>query len=318
MKNFTYLIISIGIGLLNSITVMSQTPADAVMMNKHEACLAIIYDGGAFDQYFEGTNLRKNATIATVSRNTILPMIAIGIHDRLNLIVAAPYVRTKSSEPNGGKFAGANGFQDLSIVLKGKIVERTVGSGKLAVLSTIGYSTPMTNYLSDYMPYSLGFGANEWSVRGIVNYKLDMGLYAIGSFSYLWRGQTKAERDYYYNNGSYYTPWMDVPSAWNYNVAVGSWLLNNSLRIEAGFVGLKSTSGDDIRSYNAPQPTNKVVFDQVGFTAQYFFKKFKVKGLGVLANYSQVVNGRNSAKIRNIAGGITYQFKFLDRTNNEK
>lgn len=310
MKTFTYPIISIGICIFSTIAAVSQTPADAVMMKKREACLAVVYDHGAFDEYYEGANLRKNGTIATVSRNTILPMIAIGIHERLNLIVAAPYIQTRSSEPNGGRFAGAKGFQDLSIALKGKIMEKPTGTGKLAMLATLGYSTPMTNYLSDYMPYSLGFGANEWSLRGIVNYKLDMGLYIMGSFSYLWRGQTKAERDYYYNNGSYYTPWMDVPSAWNYNVALGSWLLDNSLRIETSFVGLKSTSGDDIRSYNAPQPTNKVIFGQVGFTAQYFFKNFKVKGLGVLANYSQVVNGRNSAKIQNIAGGITYQFKF--------
>ncbi|MDZ7649022.1 MAG: hypothetical protein U5K54_18680 [Cytophagales bacterium] len=52
-----------------------------------------------------------------------------------------------------------------------------------------------------------------------------------------------------------------------------------SLRLEASYVGLKSTSGDDIRKYNAPQPTNKMEFDQVGFLSQYYFKKH-LKGLG--------------------------------------
>lgn len=285
----------------------AQTPSDAIMMKQRESCLALIYDHGAFDQYWEGSLLRSNATIATVNRNTALPMIAIGFFDQLNLIVAAPYVQTNSTEPNGGKFAGARGFQDLNLALKSQIVNRQVGEGELAFLATLGFSTPLTNYLSDYRPYSLGFGANELSSRGILQYKLNNGLYARTSLAYLWRGQTKAERDYYYNNGSYYTAWMDVPSAWHYQGAIGIWMLENSLKIEASYTGLQSVSGDDIRPYNAPQPTNKVEEGLLGAFAQYYFRK--PKGLGVLAYFSQVTSGRNTGKSTNFGGGITYQFK---------
>ena len=100
---------------------------------------------------------------------------------------------------------------------------------------------------------------------------------------------------------------MDVPSAWEYNAAVGMWFLDNSLKVEATYYALNSTSGDDIRKYNAAQPTNKVNFDQVGFSVQYYFKD--VKGLGVLAYGSQMMNGRNMGKFTNIGGGLTYQFK---------
>lgn len=285
----------------------AQTPTDAIMMKQRESCFALIYDRGNFDQYWEGSNLRENGTIATVTRTTVLPMIAIGLHNRINLIVATPYVKTESSEPNGGKFAGAKGFQDLGLSLKGLIVNRQLGKGQLSALATLGYSTPMTNYLSDYMPYSIGFGANEFNVRGIVEFKLNSGLYARATLAHLWRGQTKAERDYYYNNGSYYTPWMDVPNAWNYGAVVGAWLLESSLRLELSYNALMSTSGDDIRSYNAPQPTNKVEFGQAGFSAQYYFKQ--VKGLGALAYYNQILSGRNAPQLGNLAFGITYQFK---------
>jgi hypothetical protein len=307
MKNFTRPFMALVVCFSCNHVLQAQTPTDAIMMKQRESCFALIYDHGSFDEYYEGTDLRTNGTIATVSRNTILPMIAIGIHDRINIIIATPYVKTESNEPNGGKFAGAKGFQDISFALKGEILNRQIAIGKLAVLTTVGYSTPMTNYLSDYMPYSLGFGADEWSFRGIAQYKLDMGVYARATVSYLWRGQTEAERDYYYNNGSYYTPWMDVPNAWHYNAVAGIWLFENSLKLEAGYTTLKSTSGDDIRKYNAPQPTNKVEFGQVGITTQYYFKK--IKGLGVLAYYSQVINGRNTAKMQNLGGGVTYQFK---------
>ena len=293
--------------LISEEQLWAQTPTDAVMMKQRQSCFALIYDHGSFDEYWEGTDLRTNATIATVTRTTILPMIAIGITNKINLIVSAPYVKTKSSEPNGGKFQGAKGFQDLGLVLKYEFLRKELGNGKLSLVGAAGFSTPMTNYLSDYLPYSLGFGAPEVSGRGIVQYELDNGVYFRGSLAYLWRGETEAERDYYYNNGSYYTAWMDVPNAWNYNVVAGKWFFDHSFHVEGVYIGQRAMSGDDIRKYNAAQPTNKVEIDQVSVNAQYFFKN--IKGLGVLAYYAQMINGRNMAKFTNIGGGITYQFK---------
>ncbi|MBK7607489.1 MAG: hypothetical protein IPI18_09925 [Saprospiraceae bacterium] len=72
----------------------------------------------------------------------------------------------------------------------------------------------------------------------------------------IWRIR-KAERSYYYTNGSYYTPWMDVPNAQD-GWYIGFWTLNNSLQLELSYSGSKSTSGDDIRAYNAAQPTNDI------------------------------------------------------------
>ena len=288
-------------------TMQAQTPSDAIMMKKRELCVALIYEHGSWDHYWEGTHLRMNETVATLKRNTVLPMVAIGIIDKVNLIVSVPYIQTKSSEPNGGRFEGAKGFQDLSMALKGEVINKQIGQGKFAFLTTLGYSTPVTNYLSDYRPYSIGFGANEVSLRGILQYRWDKGFYVRSSLAYLWRGQTKAERDYYYNNGSYYTAWMDVPSAWTYDGVIGIWMLENSLKVEANYMGLKSTSGDDVRIYNAPQPTNKVNADQIGFSTQYYLKK--IKGLGVLGYYSHIVNGRNTGKFSSFGVGATYQFK---------
>ncbi|WP_339792484.1 transporter [uncultured Imperialibacter sp.] len=307
MKSNKYILFGISAFVIGLTQVAAQTPTDAFMMKQRESCVALIYDMSSFDHYWEGDLLRVNQTIETVTRNTVLPMIAIGLHDKVNLIVATPYVKTKSSEPNGGKFAGAKGFQDIGISLKGELMNKQLGPGKLALLTTVSFSTPMSNYLSDYMPYSLGFGAPEFGARGIVHYQLDKGIYARVTGAHLWRGQTEAERDYYYNNGSYYTALMDVPDAWNYQAVVGSWLWNYTLKVECNYQGLMSTSGDDIRKYNAAQPTNKVEFGQVGLTAQYYPKA--AKGLGALVYYSQRVSGKNTAKSNNLGVGLTYQFK---------
>lgn len=308
--------ITIFIILFTAYNLQGQTPNDALMMPSKNICVLLSYDHGQFDRYWEKDYLRRNETIATVNRETILPMAAIGIFDNLNLYLGLPYVKTESSEPNGGKFIGAKGFQDFGISLKYKAFEKTIGIGQLSLFSTIGYTTPATNYLSDYMPYSLGFGAPEFSLRGIAQYKFKNGFYVRGMLAHLWRGYTEAERDYYYNNGSYYSAIMDVPNAWNFEGILGIWLLNNSMKLELNYTGLKSTSGDDIRPYNAAQPTNKVKFDRIGASIQYYIPA--IKGLGVVGYHNRVVNGLNTAKFSNTGIGLTFQFNFIKDKNQEQ
>lgn len=308
-------IIGLLISLLLPISLSAQTPSDALMMPSKNFCVLFSYDMGSFDRYWEGSYLRENQTIATVDRNTVLPMAAIGILDNLNFYISLPYVRTESSEPNGGRFAGARGFQDIGFAIKYRAIKKELGKGTFSALATTGFSTPFTNYLSDYRPYSIGAGAPEFSIRGIGQYEWQNGLYFRGSVAHLWRGYTEAERDYYYDNGSYYTAWMDVPNAWTYEGVFGKWFLGYSLKVELSYVGLNSTSGDDIRAYNAAQPTNKEKFDRVGLSAQYFFKS--IKGLGVVAYHNRVVNGRNTPKLSNTGFGITYQFNVIKKQTEE-
>lgn len=297
-------------------SLLAQTPSDGLMMPSKNVCVLFSYDMGSFDRYWEGTKLRSNETIATVDQNMIMPMAAIGILDNLNFYVSLPYVSTESSEPNGGKFTGARGFQDIGFAVKYRPFREEVGNGRLSALVTAGFSTPISNYLSDYRPYSIGSGAPEFSLRGIGQYQWNNGFYIRAALAHLWRGYTEAERDYYYNNGSYYTAWMDVPNAVTYEGILGKWFFENSLKLELSYFSLNSTSGDDIRAYNAAQPTNRVEFDRVGFSAQYFFKS--IKGLGVVAYHNRVVDGRNAPKMSNTGFGITYQFNVIKKQTDEK
>lgn len=59
-------------------------------------------------------------------------MLAFGIYDRLNLLDGLLYVKTASTVPNGGKFAGAKGFQDLSLALKAENIKHTAWHYKYA------------------------------------------------------------------------------------------------------------------------------------------------------------------------------------------
>lgn len=291
-----------GLGLIQ--LTYAQTPTDGLMMPKGEICIAVIYEDANWDHYWEGTYLRTNGNIGTFNRKMLMPMIVGGITDKINVIVSLPYVKTSAS---GGQMTGVEGIQDFGISLKAQLVDKTMEKSKLMVFSNLSFSTPASNYLSDYMPFSLGFGANELGLRAIGQYELNKGPYLRGSIAYLHRGATEAERDYYYQEGSYYTATMDVPDAWNAQVALGSWFLDKKLRIEATLTLLNSTSGDDIRAYNAPQPTNKVEFNQVGGFAQYYIKKGG--GLGFLAYYNHMYSGRNMGQFSGYGLGLTYQFK---------
>ncbi len=287
---------------------LAQTTFDGIMMKKREICFAISFDQGNWDQYWEGTNLITNENIGKFTRSTYMPMIAYGITDKLNFLVSTPYVSTKS---NGGQLAGVKGFQDVNVALKYEVIKKDFGKHRVSALTVAQFGTPMSNYLSDYMPYSLGLGTQELTGRIIGQYEFNSVIYLRTSAAYLWRGQTEAERPYYYNNGSYYTTFMDVPNAVNYQATLGGWLLKHSLRLEATYNMLNCVAGDDIRRWNMPQPTNKMEVTQAGFFAQYYFKFIEpIKGLSFTASYNQVLNGRNVGKATNAALGMTYQFTF--------
>ncbi|NVJ46817.1 MAG: transporter [Cytophagia bacterium] len=309
MKNQKHRIIGLLIGILMASGLQAQTPSDAVMMGSRMICFLLDYNQGTFDQYWEGSRLRENQTIAKVSRTSVLAMTAIGITDNLNFYLGLPHITTKSSTPNGGKFAGVSDFQDFTLAVKYKAYQKDFNKGQLRILGTLGFSAPATNYLADYKPYAIGNGAPELTYRGIFQFKHNNGMYLRAAGAYIWRGYSEAEREYYYNNGSYYTTWMDVPNAFTVEGVLGSWLLDNSLQLELSYLSSNSLSGDDIRIYNAAQPTNKVNWSRVGFLAHYWVKK--VEGLGFVAYYNQNVNGRNAPKMSTLGAGITYFFNYL-------
>lgn len=289
------------LGIINLAS--AQTSLDALMMPKGEICVAVLYEDAKWDRYWEGSFLRNNANVGTFSRKSVLPMLVGGITDKVNVIVSLPYVSTSAT---GGQMAGVDGIQDFGISLKAQLIERNFEKSKLMLFSNLSFSTPASNYLSDYLPFSLGFGARELGIRAIGQYELEKGPYLRASASYLHRGTTEAERNFYYQDGAFYTSIMDVPDAIHAQIALGSWFLEKRLRIEASLTSLRCSSGDDIRVYNSPQPTNKVDFDRVEGFAQYYFKE--IKGLGVIGYYNHLFSGRNMGQFSGYGLGLTYQF----------
>jgi len=304
MNNYIKSIIGLTVFSLCILTAQAQTPWDEIRMGKGEVCVALIYEHGTWNQYWEGDYLRKNGNIGTLTRQAGTLMVATGLTQKINFIATVPYAATEAS---GGTQKGQSGLQDLNLSLKAELLRKRIGGGNFSVLSNLSYATPMSNYLSDYAPFSIGSGTSEIGLRGIAAYRRDNGLVFRTALAYLKRGQSEVERDYYYNNGSVYSQYMNVPDALNFHATVGYWMMDNQLRLELSYMSLNCLSGDDIRPYNAGQPTNKVEVEQIGTWAQYYIKGRK--GLGVLAYYNQVIGGRNMGKFSTLGLGLTYQFQ---------
>lgn len=282
----------------------AQTPSDAILMKPWEACFGAMYEFGRFDRYWEGETLRENETIATVQRQAGSAMGILGLPGNVNLLVGGAYVATRSTQPNGGFFRGQQGFQDLTVTLKARLHRFEAENHHVDLLVSAGMATPMSDYHADYLPYSIGLGTTEWNARVMAQYQRESGLYARVVGGFLHRGLARTDREYYYNNGSYYTHDMDVPDAVEFQGILGAWFVPDHFRVELNYLGLRSLFGDDIRPYNRAQPTNRVHMDQIGLTTQYFFPKHDQVGLIGYANH--VFGGRNAARLTRFGGGVTY------------
>jgi hypothetical protein len=296
--------IFIGAALLLPALSLAQLPGDAILMGKGEACLALSYTHEAWDHYWEGGLKRQNGNIGTLTRQSITPMLALGLRPGLNLLAALPWVRTHAS---GGQMAGISGFQDWSLWLKWQALRRKAGGGELSGLLTLGASGPASNYLSDYMPFSLGLGCLDVSGRATAQYSLSQGPYVRASGAFHWRGGTTIERYYYYTTQGIYSDRVDVPHALSYAAALGSWMLRRQLRAELLFDGLETLGGFDIRRQDMGFPSNKMIFSRIGVNAQYY--PGGAGGLGFLLSGSRVLSGRNVGQSSALSAGLTWQFQ---------
>lgn len=303
-KGGIFTMITFFIALQSSI---AQSPSDALMMQKSEICIAALYQHDTWHQYWEGKLLRENLNIGTLTRKTVMPMLAYGLSERLNVFASLPYISTAAS---GGQLAGVSGWQDLGIFAKYKFYD----AHAIQLFASAGYSFPVTNYLSDYMPLNLGLSTDEISIRCIAKYETKSKIYLRASGAYVHRTTTEAERDYYYyDNNSYYTTTMDVPSVITVDGAIGAWLFEKQFQLEVNAVVQNGLSGDDIRRQNSPQPTNKMNTTNVGAYLRYF--PTFLSGWSIIGNYAQVLEGRNVGKSQILSCGITYQFQTKSSTS---
>lgn len=294
--------ISLGLLWAFSLSVSAQTPTDGLMMPQKSWCTLVQYSSTQWEDYWQGETQRSNLNLGTFTAQNVMIMPNYGITDHLNVMAALPYVWTKSS---ASYLDGQNGVQDLSLWLKYQAWGKKWSSGsEFKAQVSGGLSTPVSNYVNDFLPFSIGLRSKTASLRGVLNFTHKTGLYATAQGGHTWRSNVEVDKDsYLFNNELINSNEMPVPNVFDGSARLG--FINKHVQAEVWYEYFTGLTGDDIRYNEAPQPTNKMQAAAVGIFGKYFIIPNKI---AVQASYAQVLSGRNVGKGATVSAGATYQF----------
>jgi len=284
----------------------AQTDVDAIMMNKNQFCEGLTYDYSSWNHYWEGTFKRDNQNLGTVSTQSVMYMANYGITDKLNVMTSAPYIWTKATE---GTLHGMKGVQDLSVFIKWKPLTTSFGKNHFSLFTIGGFSTPLSNYVIDFLPLSIGLGSTNLSARAMIDFR--RGRFTVtGSATYIWRSNIKIDRNSYYTTQLYLTNEVKMPDASFYQLRSG--YRGKYLIAEVLLSNWTTLGGFDIRKNDMPFPSNRMNATMLGANVKYTLKKFTK--LSLLAGGNYTIAGRNVGQSKAFNVGAFYAFYFGKKT----
>lgn len=295
--------------LYTSAQLTAQTFTDGLMMPKKDFCTGILYSSDQWKDYWEGSMKRDNQNIGTISTTQITWMGAYGLTDKINIIAMLPYVKTTAS---GGTLTGLEGIQDITIGIKYNLFRKEFGGSVFSAFGVGSFSTPLTNYVIDFLPLSIGLGSTTVSGRLTANYKLANGWYVNASTGYIWRSNVSLDRPSYFSDGTiYYTNQVWMP-----NQIMGIYSIGyhkNALQTEINISHQNTLGGGDIRKQDMPFVSNRMNFLKLGAVAMYYLPK--PKNLAVRGQISYTLDGLNVGQSISLMGGLLYTFHFAKKDN---
>lgn len=280
----------------------AQTETDAIMMNKNQFCSGLMYTNSSWKNYWEGTLKRDNLNIGTVSTQSVMYMANYGITDNLNVMIGAPYIWTKAS---AGTLTGLSGVQDMSAFVKWRAINKNFGKHKLAVYAVGGVSTPLGNYVKDFLPMSIGLGASTASARVIADYKYNQFV-VTGSAAFIRRSNITLDRNSYYDTQLRLTNEVNMPDAASFQLRTG--YRGKYLIAEALLTNFTTLGGFDITRNNMPFSSNRMNATMAGVNIKYTLPK--MTNLSLLGGFNYTLAGRNVGQTTSFNVGAFYAFYF--------
>lgn len=293
------LLIGICLGMLNS---NAQTDIDGIMMTNNNFCTGVVYSYSSWKNYWEGTFKRDNENLGTVSTKMIGLMGNYGITDKLNVLFSVPYVQTKAS---AGPLKGMKGVQDLSLWVKWMPVDLKIGKGDFSVYGVAGYSFPVSDYVADFLPMSIGLRSRNLSLRAIADYQVGK-FFVTGSATYVHRSNIKIDRNSYYTTEMHYTNEVKMPDAAAFNFRTG--YRSNSFTGEVVLSNWTTLGGFDITKNNMPFPSNEMNATRLGVAFKY--TTIPLPGLSIIGGSNIILTGRNVGQSTDFSAGVFYVFDF--------
>lgn len=294
---FVAYITSVGLLLSFARQSLAQGLIDGFMRGQRKASLAIVGSQETYDTYYINTTETKNPNLGTVTTQALTVVGTYGLGYDLDLIVAAPYVRTQAS---AGYFPKQEGFQDVSGTLRWEAYDYKFGKTKLSWQFAVGYSMPIQNYVNDAL-VAIGRGSQNLDGRTLLHFKAP-NFFITGQYGYIRRGQVKLDHVVNIYDPSQLNPnsglKVNVPDVTELIVRAG--IVTKVFNIDAWFQRqTPHSSGTDIGP-GVPFPTNAVGFTRVGATAYLRL----LKQFGLTAGYNTTLDGRNIGKSTQLNAGV--------------
>jgi hypothetical protein len=228
-----------------------------------------------------------------------------GLKDNLNILFSLPYIVTKAS---AGTLDGQKGLQDFSLMVKWMPIEKKLGKGTFSLYGLGGFSTPVSNYVADFLPLSIGLRSTTATARLMVDYQVK-NLFVTASAAYALRGNITIDRTAYYTTEMHYTDKVWMPNTANFNIRAG---YRSSRWIAEGVADILQTNGGfDITRNNMPFPSNQMNATRVGANVKYTFPT--IEELSLIGNTMFTLAGRNIGQATSVSAGVFYIIDFTKK-----
>ncbi|MHA6246291.1 hypothetical protein ACXYMU_00010 [Pontibacter sp. CAU 1760] len=309
MKNVFYLLLlGIATSYMSFFPTLSyaQTEQDALMMDERKLCMAGTVSYSSWTNYWEGSFKRDNANMGQVSTKTAALMLNYGLKPNLNIMATLPYISTEASQ---GTLSGLDGFQDLGLAVKWRLLQWQASRQSISVFAVGGFSTPTNQYNIELLPMSIGLGSQILSGRLMADLQVNRFNLTL-SGAYLHRGNATIDRPAYYTDRLINSNEVNMPDAGNFQLRTG---YRSSRVIAEAFVDNMTTFGGfDIRKNDMPFVSNRMNSTRVGIEGKHYLARIPALGLHAAAWHT--LAGRNVGQSTGFLAGIDYIFDFTPNT----
>ena len=286
----------------------AQTLTDGIYMPKKSYCSGFMYMHDSWNEYWEGTLKRTNLNIGTVSTDGIAYGGTYGITDKLNVSAMLPYIWTKAS---AGTLSGLKGFQDVTFGAKYNAFTKNMLNGIFDVNAIAAFSLPVSNYVADLLPMSIGLHSSTATGRAMIRYAHSSNLSLTAYAGYTLRNNVTIDRNTYYTDHLVYSNEVKMPDVFNYNVKLGYY--SYRWAAEVFYDKTDCLGGFDIRLNDMPFLSNEMDMSRVGFMGHYRIEA--LSDIQVAFSVASTLTGRNVGKSTTYTFGL---FKILDFANKDK
>jgi hypothetical protein len=300
-------LIRVGAILLSAASLQAQTMDDGLMVAKKSLFTGVLYGHDRWEDYWEGTLQRTNGNVGTLTTQNVTWMANYGLFDRLNLIAGVPYVSTRAS---GGTLAPQKGFQDLSLSAKYRLFDAGGTHGTLRTFLVASYGVPLTDYVADLFPLSIGFQSRRASGRATLHYRINDGLFADATGAYTWRSHVTLDRPAYFTDGQLFlTDQVAMPDVLDYTFRAG--YLSRRWMVPISYSRQDTRGGGDIRRQDMPFVSNNMDFSRLEAMARYTLPR--PANLAVQVAADRILTGRNVGKSTTLSAGLLYTIHFTHK-----